>query len=280
MATRKKPDYRRSCTKPRERETAKARETTLWVNLAICRVFRRLYGAGIFETSEDMDAKLVVRYVVRETMGIVVMGVALFWSAGRIDWWPAWASISVMLAWITATAIVIFGYNPNLLAERLGPRKGAKPWDIAIMSILGFTQLARYIVAGLDRRYEWTGALSLTAQIAALTVCVLSYALVVWATASNIFFSQIVRVQSERGHTVVTGGPYHYVRHPAYAGAILFELAVPVLLASWWAFVPSGLNVFLLILRTDLEDRTLRAELTGYVDYARRVRHRLLPGIW
>jgi protein-S-isoprenylcysteine O-methyltransferase Ste14 len=227
-----------------------------------------------------MDTKLIARYAIRETMGIVGMGVALFWSAGRIDWWPAWAAIAVMLAWITATAIVIFRLNPDLLAERLGPRKGAKPWDTAIMSILGLTQLVRYIVAGLDQRYGWTGGFPLAAQIAALTVCVLGYALFVWATASNIFFSQMVRIQSERGHAVATGGPYHYVRHPGYLGAILYELAVPFLLASWWALIASGLGALLLILRTALEDRTLQAELAGYVDYARQVRHRLLPGIW
>jgi len=227
-----------------------------------------------------MDTKLIARYAIRETLGIVGMGVALFWSAGQIDWWPAWASIAVMLAWITATAIVIFRFNPGLLAERLGPRKGAKPWDTAIMSLLGLTQLVRYIVAGLDQRYGWTGGFPLAAQMAALIMCVLGYALFVWATASNTFFSQIVRIQSERGHTVVTGGPYHYVRHPAYVGAILYELAVPVLLASWWALVVSGLSAILLILRTALEDRTLQAELTGYVDYARQVHHRLLPGIW
>ena len=208
------------------------------------------------------------------------MGGALFWSAGQIGWWPAWASIAVMLAWITATAIVIFHFNPDLLAERLGPRKGAKPWDTAIMSMLGLVQLVRYIVAGLDQRYGWTGGFPLAAQIAALTVCVLGYALFVWATASNTFFSQIVRIQSERGHAVATGGPYHYLRHPAYFGAILYELAVPVLLASWWALIASGLSIILLILRTALEDRTLQTELTGYGDYARQVRYRLLPGIW
>ncbi len=220
------------------------------------------------------------RYAIRETLGLLVMGVALFWSAGRMDWWPAWAVLAVMAAWITATAIVIIRGNPDLLAERLGPRKGAKRWDTAIMSLLGLIQLVRYIVAGLDQRYGWTGGLPAAAQLAALTLCVLGYALVVWATASNTFFSQIVRIQSERGHAVATGGPYHYVRHPAYTGAILYELAVPVLLASWPALIASGLNVLLLILRTALEDRTLQAELAGYADYARQVRYRLSPGIW
>jgi protein-S-isoprenylcysteine O-methyltransferase Ste14 len=227
-----------------------------------------------------MDWKLIVRYAVRETMGLVIMGVALFWSAGRIDWWAAWAAIAVMLAWTVATAIVILRTNPALLAERLGPRQGAKPWDTAILSLLGLTQLARYIVAGLDQRYGWTGGLPLSAQIAALIVCLLGYALVVWATASNAFFSQIVRIQSERSHAVATGGPYRYVRHPAYLGAFLYELAVPVLLASWWAFIPSALAALLLVLRTALEDRTLQAELAGYAGFARRVRYRLLPGCW
>jgi protein-S-isoprenylcysteine O-methyltransferase Ste14 len=227
-----------------------------------------------------MDTKLVARYVLGEILSIVGMGVALFWSAGRIDWWPAWASIGVMLAWMTAMDIVILHFNPDLLPERLGARKGSKTWDIALSSILRLTTLVRYIVAGLDQRYGWTGGFPLAAQIVALIVCFLGYALFVWAVAYNAFFSEVVRIQSERGHAVATGGPYHYVRHPAYFGGILYELAVPILLASWWALVVSGLSATLLILRAALEDRTLQAELTGYVDYARQVRYRLLPGIW
>ena len=227
-----------------------------------------------------MNTKLMVRYAIRETLGLLGMGVALFWPAGRLDWWPGWAALAVMAAWIAAMAITLIRLNPGLLAERLGPRKGAKPWDTVIMSLLGLIQLARYIIAGLDQRYDWTGGLPAVAQLAALALCVLGYALVVWATASNAFFSQIVRIQSERGHTVVRGGPYRYVRHPAYIGAILFELAVPVLLASWPALIISGLSVLLLILRTALEDRTLQVELIGYAGYARQVRYRLLPGVW
>jgi protein-S-isoprenylcysteine O-methyltransferase Ste14 len=232
------------------------------------------------ESKTEPQMRMRVRYAIRETMGLVVMGVALFGSAGRIDWWAAWAALAVMAAWIAATAIILFRCNPDLLAERLGPRRGAKTWDTAIMSLLGLIQLARYILAGLDQRYGWTGGLPVAAQVAAWVLCILGYALVVWATASNTFFSQIVRIQSERGHTVATGGPYRTVRHPAYAGAILYELAVPVLLASWPALVVSSLGALALVLRTALEDRTLQAELTGYTDYARRVRYRLLPGIW
>lgn len=176
--------------------------------------------------------------------------------------------------------MVILRFNPELLAERLGPRKGAKFWDMAIMSIFGLATLARLVIAGLDQRYGWTSDFPMAAQIAALVVCALGYAIVVWATASNAFFSQIVRIQSERGHAVATGGPYRFIRHPAYVGTVLFELAVPVLLASWWALVLSGLNAVLIVFRTALEDRTLQAELIGYADYAHNVRYRLLPSIW
>jgi protein-S-isoprenylcysteine O-methyltransferase Ste14 len=228
-----------------------------------------------------MDKKLIARYAIRETMGLAVMGVALFWSAGRIDWWAGWATMGVMFVWIVATAIVILRCRPDLLAERLGPRKGAKRWDTIIMSILGLAQLARYIIAGLDQRYGWAGGFPLAAQIAALIVCVLGYdVLFVWATASNAYFSQIVRIQPERGQTVVTGGPYQFVRHPGYLGAILFELAVPILLASWWAFIPCLLGATLLLVRTALEDRTLQAELNGYREYTQNVRYRLVPGVW
>jgi len=89
-----------------------------------------------------------------------------------------------------------------------------------------------------------------------------------------------VRIQAERSHAVISSGPYKMVRHPAYLGAILFELAVPILLASWWALIPSLLDVVLLIVRTALEDRTLQQELEGYSEYALRVPHRLLPGLW
>ena len=201
-----------------------------------------------------MTVKLIALYILDQILGIVGVGVALFWSAGRFGWWQAWAAIAVWLAWFTAMDIVIFRLNPELMAERLTPPKGAKSWDRAILSILRLTQLVRYILAGLDQRYGWTGGFPLAAQIAALTVCILSCALFVWAMASNTFFSQIVRIQSDHGHIVATGGPYRCVRHPGYVGMILFELALSTLLASWWALAACGLCAFLLILRTALED--------------------------
>jgi protein-S-isoprenylcysteine O-methyltransferase Ste14 len=228
---------------------------------------------------KDVSPRLIVLYAGREVLGLVVMAAALFWSAGRLDWWPAWAALAVMAAWTAAMALLLF-VTPDLLAERLGLGKGAKRWDIAIVRILGNVTFVRYIVAGLDQRYGWTGGFPVAVQFGALVICVLGYALFVWAAARNRFFSQIVRIQSERGHTVVSAGPYELVRHPAYLGAILYELAVPVLLASWWCLIVSALAAGVLVLRTALEDRTLQAELSGYAYYSLQVRYRLLPGIW
>ena len=227
-----------------------------------------------------MNKKLIALYILDQILSIAAMGVALFWSAGRIDWWAAWAAIAVWLTFFTATDILLLHFNPELMAERLNPPKGAKTWDRAIMSIFRLTTLVRYILAGLDQRYGWTVGFPVAAQLAGLVVCVMGYALLAWAMTSNTFFSQIVRIQSDRDHAVVTHGPYRYVRHPAYIGMILFELAMSILLASWWSLLASGLCAILLILRTALEDRTLLAELSGYVEYARQVRYRLLPGIW
>lgn len=227
-----------------------------------------------------MNTRLIVLYILDQILSVAGMGVALFWSAGRLDWWAAWAAIAVWLVWFAATDIFILRRNPDLIAERLTPPKGAKTWDRAILSIFRLTTLARYILAGLDQRYGWTGGFPLAVQIAAWIGCALSYTLLAWAMASNPFFSQIVRIQSDRAQAVVADGPYRTVRHPAYAGMIVFEPAMSTLLASWWALLASGLSVILLVYRTALEDRTLQAELTGYVEYARQVRYRLVPGIW
>ena len=226
-----------------------------------------------------MSRKLIALHFLNDILSLASVGVILFWSA-RLDWWTGWAVIAVWLVWFTAMDIVMLRFNPDLMTERLSPPKGAKTWDRAILSILRLTQLARYILAGLDQRYGWTGSFPLIAQIIAIAMCLLSIALFTWAMASNLFFSQIVRIQRDRGHTVAINGPYHYIRHPGYVGMILFEFGISTLLASWWAIVAGGVCAILIILRTALEDRTLQAELPGYVDYARQVRYRLLPGIW
>ena len=135
-------------------------------------------------------------------------------------------------------------------------------------------------VAGLDVRWAWSYPLSLDLQIAAYVTGVLGYAFFFWAMLVNKFFSSLVRLQKERGHIVITGGPYRFVRHPGYTGFGLFILMTPVLLGSLWALVPAGLGIVALIVRTAKEDKFLHKHLEGYADYACRVRNRLVPGVW
>ncbi|MCC7446194.1 MAG: isoprenylcysteine carboxylmethyltransferase family protein [Anaerolineae bacterium] len=222
----------------------------------------------------------MMRWFVREIMGTVMMAAILFLSAGRVDWMAGWALVVITLLWVIATALVVIPRNPELLAERVGPKKGAKTWDTIIVSSVGILMLVGYVVAGLDIRFGWSTGIAPSTQLVALVVTVLGYALLVWATGANAYFSQIVRIQTERGHTVATGGPYRLVRHPGYVGTILFSLATPLMLGSWWALIPGGISAVLFVVRTALEDRTLQTELAGYADYARRVRYRLMPGLW
>jgi protein-S-isoprenylcysteine O-methyltransferase Ste14 len=224
--------------------------------------------------------RIILRWSIRETMGVVMLALFLFLSAGRWDWIMGWALVAITALWVIATGLVVIPRYPELLAERLGPRKGGKPWDTAIMGLVGLGTIARCIVAGLDVRYGWTTDMPFALQVIGLVIAALGYALVVWATGSNAFFSLTVRIQKERGHAVATGGPYRFVRHPSYVGGILFELAAPIMLGSWWALIPGGLNAMLFVVRTALEDRALLQELDGYTAYAEQTRYRLLPGVW
>ena len=221
-----------------------------------------------------------VRAVIREAMGVVFVAVTLFLPAGTLNWAMGWALVGLYAVWVAAMALILIPKSPELLIERATRKKGDKTWDTVILSIVGLTTIAKYILAGFDVRLGWTAQMPLTLQIAALVIAALGYALVTWAMAANVFFSKVVRIQDDRGHAVATGGPYRYVRHPGYIGTIAFELATPIMLGSLWALIPGGLAALLFVVRTALEDRTLQEELDGYQDYARQVRYRLLPGIW
>jgi protein-S-isoprenylcysteine O-methyltransferase Ste14 len=230
--------------------------------------------------SKTNIARGIVRWSLRETIGLLMYIPFLFWPAGTWNWPLAWALIVVTAMWIIGTAMVTIPHHPELLAERVGPRKGGKAWDTTILSVIGMMMIAKMLLAGLDIRFGWTGKLPLWLEIAGMVAAITGYGLVVWATGSNAFFSQVVRIQTERGHTVATGGPYQYVRHPSYIGMIFAELGTSAMLGSWLALIPGGVSTALIILRTVLEDRLLLAELSGYKEFAEKTRYRLVPGVW
>jgi len=235
----------------------------------------------------DLSAK-IRQWLISGYVGVAFTAAMLFIPAWRLDWVMGWVYVALWLLWHTATALVLIPTDPELIAERTGPKKGIKDWDTMLISVVGLATLAQGVVAGLDVRFGWTRQLwpqvrpevVLVPQIVASVVATAGRALGVWAMAANSFFSKVVRIQRDRGQTVVTGGPYRTVRHPGYVGEIIFNLSAPVMLGSVWTCIPTTIVLVLYVVRTALEDRTLREELEGYAAYARSVRYRLLPGVW
>ena len=225
----------------------------------------------------------IVSWIVQAALGFVGYSAILFLSAGRLDWVWGWVFLALLAAVLISHVLILVPINPELLAERSrGIRQeGAKGWDkwVAVFAA-GMGTMGSWLVASLDARFEWSASVPLALHIGGLIGSVLGWALFMWAMGANAFFSEAVRIQEERGHTVVTDGPYRYVRHPGYVGYITSWLATSLALGSLWALIPVGLVMCLLVIRTALEDKTLQEELDGYQDYARQVRYRLLPGVW
>jgi len=204
----------------------------------------------------------------------------LLGSSGRLDLPMVWACIYVYSSFHLVIAFTMWK-DPALFEERARPGPGAKRWDRVWLVIYQLLSFATWIIAGLDiGRFHWADTVPLWLQIVGLAGLVASFGFAVWAMATNTFFSQVVRIQDDRGHRVVTSGPYRYVRHPGYAGGMLAWLCTALALGSWWALLLAGVIVFVYVIRTALEDRTLHAELAGYAEYAEAVRYRLLPGVW
>lgn len=223
-------------------------------------------------------SRSVFKELVKIGAFIAISAAVFFFCAGRVNLIMGWLYIGVVLV---NTCIVSLLMDPELIVERGEINKDTKRWDILPAFFIGrIGPFAILVVAGLDMRFGWSRWVSPALQIVAFGVALLGILIADWAVVSNRFFSGVVRIQRDRGHTVVDTGPYHYVRHPGYVGAILHNIATPVVLGSLWGLLPAGLVVCVTIIRTALEDRTLQEELDGYKTYAQRVRYRLLPAIW
>jgi protein-S-isoprenylcysteine O-methyltransferase Ste14 len=231
------------------------------------------------DKSNGIGWTVVFRFL---TTTLVLLAV-LFLSAGKIGWWEGWAYVVQALIVLGFSRWLLICKNPDLAQERAnaGSRANVKAWDRLLMPFMAIVlPLASWIVCGLDERFGWSPDLPNALQLAGLALIFAGSMLGTWAMISNRFFSSLVRIQTDRGHTVVRDGPYRFVRHPGYLGNVLAWLASPVFFASAWAAIPAVLAIIVTFARTALEDRALRAELPGYADYAASVRRRLLPGIW
>lgn len=218
--------------------------------------------------------------LLRLPAAILVPAAVLFGGAGTWRWPAAWAYLALLVTGILGSIVVLLKFQPGLAEERARWREGAR-WDKPFLTIIGVIgPLAVQLVCALDKRFEWSAAVTAGAKIVAGVLLAGGIAIALWAMAVNPFFSATVRIQTDRGHTVIDRGPYRCIRHPGYAGMVVTTLAGPPLLGTLWGFVPAALLVAAMVVRTALEDRTLHAGLAGYAEYAARVRFRIVPPVW
>ncbi|MGB8022226.1 MAG: isoprenylcysteine carboxylmethyltransferase family protein [Candidatus Nanopelagicales bacterium] len=222
----------------------------------------------------------LVRRLLQLLVSFLVQGAALFVPAGTLAWPAAWTYLLVYLLLVLVGAAVLLPLRSGVVAERARGRAGAVHWDLVITRLYTITTLAVLVVAGLAVRREWRPEFPLWLRAVGVAMLVGGYALTLWAMAANRFFAQVVRIQTERGHVVVTDGPYRIVRHPGYAGMMVAAAGSVLLLGTPWAGLPYGLTIGLVLMRTSMEDHLLAEELPGYAQYAQRTRYRLLPGVW
>ena len=223
------------------------------------------------------------RLWIRLLVVYLLIPLTLLICGGDLGWWQAWLYAVLILAAGIGGRMWAEQQHPGLLAERQNIEniQNAKAWDKVLAPLMAVSVgYPMVFVAGLDHRYNWSPEFPLWLVVFGLILISLGYAFATWALAENRFFSSVVRIQTDRGHTVCESGPYRFVRHPGYAGNILALFGIVLALGSVWTLIPAAVASIIAVIRTVLEDRTLQNELPGSRDYARRVRYRLFPWIF
>ena len=231
------------------------------------------------EVSQTVSPRQWIRLVVVYLL-IPLILLICGWDLG---WWQAWVYSLLILAAGIGGRIWAEQRHPGLTAERQNIEniQNAKAWDKVLAPLMAVSiSFPMVIVAGLDHRYNWSPEFPLWLSVIGFILIAFGYAFAAWAVAENRFFSSVVRIQTERGHVVCDTGPYRFVRHPGYAGNILPLFGIVLALGSVWTLIPTAVALIIMVIRTALEDLTLLEELSGYRDYAQRVRYRLIPGIY
>ncbi len=209
-----------------------------------------------------------------------IFSAILFVSAGRIDYIQGWV---FLFANILATIMNFLSIPPNsdLINERSKLGEGIKSWDKLLLGLSAITYLLIIIIAGLDSgRFFWTKNFNWMIAVSGIAIMVIGQILFLTARKQNNFFSSVVRIQKDRGHFVCDTGLYKIVRHPGYLGMIFSLMGIPLITTSMWSIIPALIAIMLLLIRTFLEDKTLKLELEGYIEYSKKTRYKLIPFIW
>lgn len=224
---------------------------------------------------------MIAKWLWQSLLWVVAMGALLFAPAGTWHWPAAWVFLATMTFISLAAGSWLARTDPGLLAERmrLTAQEGQPAADKIFMAIFGVAALIWFVSIGVDHRLHGSD-FSVPLQVLGLALLLLSTVFIMWVMRENSFAAPMVKVQHERGHHVVSSGPYAWVRHPMYSGTVLFMVAMPLLLGSGWGVAASPVFALLFGIRAGIEERTLIAGLPGYDDYIAQVRYRLVPGVW
>lgn len=231
---------------------------------------------------QKSKAVTVIRLVVMLLLVLVVIPLLPIFISGRWGWWQAWLMAAIFILTFIGSRAIAKRRNPDILKERANynQHENTQPWDKWLSPLVAFGSVFILVVAGLDAKFHWSAGFSLPVELIGLALLLAGYLLASYAFVVNAFFSGTVRLQNERGHKVISDGPYGWMRHPGYMGSLVASVGMPLLLDSAWAFIPVVVFGAFFVLRTRLEDRFLQANLSGYEEYAQKVRYRLLPGVW
>jgi len=224
---------------------------------------------------------MIARLLLQNFTFTVAMGALLFASAGTLHWPSAWVFLAASASLGPLCGWWLYRLDPALLAERLRPviQKEQPPADKAFVTALMAAMLAWLVVMGLDRR-ALASDMPIAFQVLGFVLFMLCMLFTMSVFRENSFAAPVVKLQAERAQRVISTGPYAYVRHPMYSGMMLFFAGLPLALGSWWGLAMAPLFLALFAVRIGIEERTLREGLPGYIDYAARVRYRLVPGVW
>ena len=224
---------------------------------------------------------MIEKWLLQSIIWIVAMGAILLVSAGTLRWPAAWVFLGAMAVIGLSCGLWLARTDPALLAERMRPmlRNDQPAADKKFVIAFGIVALIWLVTIGMDQRMHGSDV-PIALQGLGLAMLLLSTIFIMWVMRENSFAAAVVRLQTERGHRVVSTGPYAFVRHPMYSGTVPFFVGVPLLLGSWWGVAMAPLFVMLFVIRVAIEERVLIAGLPGYADYAAQVRYRLVPGLW
>jgi protein-S-isoprenylcysteine O-methyltransferase Ste14 len=219
-------------------------------------------------------------YILKHFIGTFIFFLILFFSAGKIDYWQGLIYVIIGLIMSTLNYTVLKP-GSDLLTERAKPGEGSKKWDKILLGLSFLITITMFTLAGLDSgRYHWSPNFHWSLSLIGILLTASGQLLFLLAQKQNRFFSSTVRIQTDRDHTVCDTGLYKIVRHPAYLGSIIQSLGFPLLFGSLWSILPVGLLIVLHLTRTYLEDKTLKEELTGYLEYSLNTRYKIIPYVW